>query len=215
MIATRKAPALAPSLPEFYKAFTEGGENMEQWKDIRGYEGLYQVSDLGKIRTSKGKNRKQTLNKNGYLYVNLSKNGIAHNYPVHRLVAFAFVKVDDERLTVNHKNEIKTDNRACNLEWMTLEDNLHYGTHFQRVRESRKGKLTGPSHFNYGKFGADSHTHKGKVIGVSVDDPNKVVEFPTAADAARALKISSGQLCDTLKGKYKTCGGYYWRRIDG
>lgn len=188
---------------------------MEQWRDIKGYEGLYQISDSGEVRNSKGQIRKQTLNKNGYLYVNLCKGGKVHNYPVHRLVALAFVETADEKLTVNHKNEIKTDNRACNLEWMTLDDNLRYGNHFQRAKNSRKGKLTGSSHFNYGKLGAASHTHKGKVVGVSVDDPDKVVEFPTAADAARALKISSGQLCDTLKGRYKTCGGYYWRREDG
>lgn len=188
---------------------------MERWRDVKGYEGLYQVSDLGQVKNSKGQIRKQTLNKNGYLYVNLCKAGKVHNIPVHRLVALAFVETANEGLTVNHKNEVKTDNRACSLEWMTLDDNLRYGTHFQRSRKNRKGKLTGPSHFNYGKLGADSHTHKGKVIGISVDDPNQVVEFPTAADAVRALKISSGQLCDTLKGKYKTCGGYYWRRANG
>lgn len=188
---------------------------MEQWREIKGYEGLYQVSSLGEIKTSKGKIRKQTINKNGYLYVNLCKNGKVRNHQVHRLVALAFVETDDDKLTVNHKNEIKTDNRACNLEWMTLENNLRYGTHSQRAKENRKGKLTGPSHFNYGKLGAASHTHKGKVIGISVDDPDKCIEFPTASDAARALNISSGQLCDTLKGKYKTCAGYYWRRLDG
>ena len=144
---------------------------MERWRDVKGYEGLYQVSDLGQVKNSKGQIRKQTLNKNGYLYVNLCKAGKVHNIPVHRLVALAFVETANEGLTVNHKNEVKTDNRACNLEWMTLDDNLRYGTHFQRSRKNRKGKLTGPSHFNYGKLGADSHTHKGKVIGISVDDP--------------------------------------------
>lgn len=187
---------------------------MELWKDVKGYEGLYQVSDSGRVRNSTGQIRKQTLNKNGYLYVNLCKGGKIHNYSVHRLVALAFVETDNERLTVNHKNEIKTDNRSCNLEWMTLNENLRYGTHDQRMRENRKGKAAGPEHFNYGKFGANSHTHKGRVIGISKESGN-VVEFPTAADAARALKISSGQLCDTLRGKYKTCGGYYWRREDG
>lgn len=188
---------------------------MEQWRDVTGYEGLYQVSNLGEVKNSKGQIRKQTLNKNGYLYVNLCKGGIVRNHPVHRLVAMAFVETGDKLLTVNHKNEIKTDNRACNLEWMTLEENLRYGTHDQRAQEHRKGKLSGSNHFNYGKLGAASHTHKGKVIGVSIENPDVVVEFPTAADAVRALKISSGQLCDTLKGKYKSCGGYYWRRVDG
>jgi len=187
---------------------------MEQWKDIEGYEGLYQVSNLGRIKSKSGLIRKQTMNKNGYFYVNLCKEGKVRNYPVHRLVALAFVEGSESELTVNHKNEDKADNRAENLEWMTRKDNLNYGTHNTRMRSSRKGKCAGADHFNYGKLGADSHTHKGKVVGVSVEDPEVVVEFETAADASRALNISSGQLCDTLKGKYKTCGGYYWRRLD-
>lgn len=187
---------------------------MEHWKNVEGYDGLYQVSNLGRIKTKKGLIRKQTLNKNGYLYVNLCKNGKIKNIPVHRLVAIAFVEHYENGLTVNHKNEKKTDNRADNLEWITLRDNLNYGTHNERVRQSRKGKCAGSAHFNYGKFGANSHTHKGKVIGVSVEDPDVVVRFETAADASRALHISSGQLCDTLHGKYKSCGGYYWRRLD-
>ena len=186
---------------------------MEHWKDIEGYEELYQVSDLGRIKTKKGLIRKPTLNKNGYLYVNLRKDGKTHNIPVHRLVAIAFIEGQAPELTVNHKNEDKTDNRAENLEWLTRRENLNYGTHNTRMRNSRKGKCAGADHFNYGKLGADSHTHKGKVIGVSVNDPEEVVEFDTAADASRALNISSGQLSDTLNGKYKSCGGYYWRRL--
>lgn len=188
---------------------------MEQWKDIKGYEGLYQVSDLGRIKTKKGLIRKQTLNRNGYLYVNLCNHGKIRNYPVHRLVALAFI---GEPLvigmTVNHKNEDKTDNKAVNLEWLTIQDNLKYGTGCARAKHNRKGKCVGPEHFNYGKLGANSHTHKGRVIGISVKDPEAVVEFETAADASRALNISSGQLSDTLHGKYKSCGGYYWRRLD-
>ena len=187
---------------------------METWKDVKGYEGLYQVSDLGRIKTKRGTIRKLTQNKNGYLYVNLCKDGKIKNFPVHRLVALAFIEPHEVGLTVNHKNEDKTDNRVENLEWLTRKDNLNYGTHNARVSKNRKGKCSGTEHFNYGKLGANSHTHKGKVVGVSIENPEVVVEFDTAADASRALKISSGQLCDTLKGKYKTCGGFYWRRVD-
>lgn len=194
----------------------------EIWRNVVGYEGLYQVSNLGRVRTlahvtngkpHRARIRKLTRNpKTGYFLVNLSKDGKSKNLYVHRLVALAFVDNPDNKTTVNHKNEIKTDNRAENLEWMTLRENLRYGTHDERAR-LHKPDLNGENHFNYGKRGAESHTHKGKVVGVNIID-GSVVEFDTAATASRALGISSGQLCDHLKGKYKSCGGYRWRRIN-
>ena len=198
---------------------------MELWKDIHGYEGQYQVSNLGRVRSldriaPKGKSlkgaiRKQFINKKtGYCYVNLCKNAKSNNILVHRLVASAFIDNSEHKETVNHINEIKTDNRAENLEWMSLDENLHYGSHFER---SKKNKIApkGELHPNYGKFGSNANTHKGKVIGVNKKDPNDVIEFDTAATAARILKVSSGQLCDAINGKAKSCGGYYWRRVYG
>lgn len=195
---------------------------MEIWRDIEGYDG-YQVSNQGNVRgvdrlsisgkRVRGVIRKQILNKNGYLYVNLRANNKPKNLAVHRLVASAFVENPNGCNTVNHINENKTDNRACNLEWMTLQDNLRYGTHTERATKN-KPDMTGQKHFNYGKRGSESHTHKGPVIGISKTDQNTTVKFDTAATAARALNLSSGQLCDAINGKAKSCGGYYWRRIN-
>lgn len=197
---------------------------MSIWKDVKGYEGLYEVSNAGEVRSKervnsygrrcKGIPRAFTLNRNGYLYVNLCKNGQLKNHLVHRLVAEAFVENPQHKETVNHKNEIKTDNRADNLEWLTLAENLRYGTHTERAT-AHKPDMSGAKHFNFGKRGAESKTHKGRVIGVKVSDPSVVVEFDTAATAAREMGISPGQLCDTLKGRYKSCKGYCWRRLDG
>ena len=194
----------------------------EVWRDVVGYEGLYQVSDLGRVRTlahvTNGKPQKARIRKaikhvkTGYLLVSLSKDGEQKNLYVHRLVALAFVDNPDNKPTVNHKNEIKTDNRAENLEWMTLPENLRYGTHDERARLN-KPDMSGERHPNYGRRGAEAHTHKGKVIGINIHD-GSVVEFDTAATAARTLNISTGQLCDHLKGRYKSCGGYRWRRIN-
>lgn len=194
----------------------------EIWRDVKGYEGLYQVSNIGRVRTlahiTNGKPQRAMIRKavrnakTGYLYVSLSKNGIAKNVTVHRLVAIAFVDNPEGKQTVNHKNENKCDNRAENLEWMTLPENLRYGTHDERARLNRPD-MSGDKHFNYGKFGSEATTHKGRVIGVNIHD-GSVVEFDTAATASRVLGLSSGQLCDHLKGRYKSCGGYRWRRIN-
>lgn len=198
---------------------------MEHWKDIEGYDGMYQVSDLGNVRSLdrinsygrfvKGRPRKQFINNaTGYCYVNLSKGGKVANLLVHRLVALAFVENPNGKPTVNHINENKQDNRAQNLEWMTLPENLQYGTHNERSKKNRVAPR-GKDHPAFGKFGGESRTSKGKVIGVRKDDPSVIVEFDSAASAARGLGLSTGQLCEAINGKAKSCGGYYWRRCNG
>lgn len=197
---------------------------MEIWKDVVGYEGLYQVSSEGRVRSvehvdflgrrQKEKIRRVTLNKNGYAYVNLRKDNLIKNKLVHRIVAEAFLPNPKNLETVNHKNEVKTDNRVVNLEWMTIGDNLRYGTHVERATKN-KPDMSGPRHHNYGRRGAAAHTHKGKVTAISVSDPTVILEFDTAATAARALGIYSGAINSAISGKYKTSHGYYWRREDG
>lgn len=102
---------------------------MEQWKDIEGYEGVYQISSLGRVKrlphgNSKGRIRKLRAANNGYLYVVLSKDNVPQTIRVHREVAKAFIPNPLNLETVNHKNFDKTDNRVENLEWMTERDNV-------------------------------------------------------------------------------------------
>ena len=107
-----------------------------QWRDIENYEGLYQVSNFGQIRSidrlvkqrlgvrlAKGQILKPAQNPKGYFAVSLCKENKAHTFTVHRLVANAFIPNPDNLATVNHKNLIKTDNRLCNLERLSLLDN--------------------------------------------------------------------------------------------
>ena len=106
----------------------------EYWKPVVGYEGHYQVSNFGRVKSIKfGKEiiLKQKI-KGGYYYVNLSKNGILKTYLVHRLVAEAFIDNTDNLPCVNHKDEDKTNNSVDNLEWCTQSYNINYGTRTEK-----------------------------------------------------------------------------------
>jgi hypothetical protein len=101
-------------------------EYKEIWLDVIGYEGLYQVSNLGNVRSIKNKKPrllKAFVNKNGYKYVGLCKDAIKKDYTNHRLVLLNFLPNKKNKRTVNHINGIKTDNRLCNLEWATDSEN--------------------------------------------------------------------------------------------
>lgn len=108
-----------------------GVEILETWLPIAGYEGLYEVSDLGNVRslkraTTSGKVLSQKTTTSGYSAVCLCKNNEKKTVVVHRLVATAFISNPDNKPEVNHKNGIRTDNRIANLEWVTRSENeLH------------------------------------------------------------------------------------------
>ncbi len=103
----------------------------ETFKDIKGYEGLYQVSNLGRVKSLRRWNAgerilKSIKNKNGYYRVHLLKNGNSKNFYIHRLVVGAFLENKENKPCTNHKNGIKADNRAENLEHCTIgENNKH------------------------------------------------------------------------------------------
>ena len=110
--------------------FTDTELKNEQWRDVDGYDGMYQVSDLGRVRSLKfGKVRvlRAKKDKNGYFSVMLSKNNNQKRHSVHRLVALTFIPNDDESKTIiNHINECKSDDRASNLEWCDRSYNQTY-----------------------------------------------------------------------------------------
>ena len=103
---------------------------MEIWKDCKGYEGLYQVSDNGIVWSVRSQKKlKPAMNTKGYLFVSLyARNGKIKNEYIHRLVALAFLENPNNYPQVNHKDEDKHNNTVENLEWMTCKDNINYGT---------------------------------------------------------------------------------------
>jgi len=102
---------------------------MEIWKDVLGYEGIYKVSSIGRIKSLKfGKEKilKPVLNSKKYPMVNLLKDNPRKNFLIHRLLGVAFIPNPENKCDINHINGIKNDNRIENLEWCTRSENLYH-----------------------------------------------------------------------------------------
>ena len=177
----------------------KSNEIMEEWRDIKGFEGLYQVSNLGHVKSvsrkiwngkgffrSKEKFVSQVLNHKGYLMVQLWSNKNFKTISVHRLVADAFVPNPKDLPQVNHKDEDKTNNKVSNLEWCTAKYNINYGTAKIRMAE----KCSKP------------------VIGSSLATQD-CVRFVSAAEAGRNGFCAS-HVIECCNNKRKTHKGYIW-----
>ena len=178
---------------------------MELWKDIPNYEGLYQASTEGEIKSYyTGKILKQEISKNGYCKVMLCKNRKRKLYSVHRLIAVTYLNNYNENLQVNHINGIKTDNKIKNLEMVTCKENIKHSFK-NKLQIAKKGK----EHPLYKKYGILNKTSK-KIN--QYDMNGKFIKtWNSIMDVERQLHISNSNISRCCN-KYKnSAGGYKWK----
>lgn len=185
----------------------------EIWKDIQGYEGLYQVSNLGRIKRlsyytdnllTNGKSfhkeriKKQSYDKDGYLYCTIWDKDKSKLIRSHRAVCTAFIPNELNKSCVNHKNGIKHDNRLENLEWATNSENdLHaYKTGLRTVNKTALGKT-----------GYKSST--GKIVLQFDKQGNFIKEYGSGRQAEKELNIRN--VCAVCRGEKKSSGNYIWK----
>ena len=186
----------------------------EIWKDIEGFEGYYQVSNMGRVKSlertvcnGRGYYKiperilKPKKNRGGYLQVHFYKDGKEKFYSVHRLVATAFCENPEGYTDVNHKDENKQNNCMENLEWCSRLYNNTYNGRAKKIGKKVAEKLRNDP--NRSKPVIAIHKINGLIL-----------EFPSVREASRQTGINLGNLCSCLKGKQKTAGGFAWHYAD-
>ncbi len=165
----------------------------ETWRDIIGFEGLYQVSNQGNVRSVRSNHiLKPQTRRHGYKFVWLYREGKPKHESIHRLVATAFCPKLSYQDEVNHINEDKADNRADNLEWCSHTENSIAGTRGQRIGKALTNGIRSKPVCQY--------TLGGEYIR----------EYPSLAEVTRQLGFGAGNIIHCIQGKYSHAYGYLW-----
>lgn len=160
----------------------------ETYKDIQGYEGKYQISNLGNVYSLiTNKILKPRLTLDGYYQVDLCKDGVKRHLYIHRLVAQSFLDNPKNYKIVNHKDENSMNNIASNLEWCDSTYNNNYGNCKRKISEANSIKIN-----QYDMNG------------------NFIKQWLGINNIERCLKINKGNICMCCKGKRNNAGGYKW-----
>lgn len=182
--------------------------NIETWKDIPNYEGLYQASNLGNIKSigyGRPKLLKLVLNKRlGYLYVTLWKDKKLLGKRVHRLIAQTFLENPEEKPEVNHLDGVKINNNVENLEWSTEKENtIHYiknGLRKYKISEEHRDKIN-----------KSNILKRAKTVQQFDKENNLIAEFKSAGEAAKSINIGKGNIINCCNGKLKSARGFLWK----
>ena len=182
---------------------------MEVWKDIAGYEGFYQISSLGRVKSlarvitkSNGVklNVKETIRKQskcpkGYLFISLNGENKRKMHKVHRLVAETFIPNPDNKPQVNHIDGNKRNNKVENLEWVTNSEN--------QIHALDKGLVK-----------RNINSHRSKRVRQYTRDGMFIKEFPSVAQVERELGFKNRHVATACRGEEKTAYGYVWKYVN-
>ena len=185
----------------------------EEWRPVVGYEGLYEVSNMGNVKSLKyGKERILKAGKNSadYLQVHLCKDGKAKMYTVHKLVATAFCENPEGYTVVNHIDEDKTNNNADNLEWCSRSYNNTYNDRAKKIGKKLRGRKHSEEHNKKVAEKLTNHPKTSKPI-IGIDKvTGLILEFASVHEAERETGIDPSSIIKCCKGKRNSCGGFYW-----
>lgn len=200
----------------------------EIWKDIDEYDGYYQVSTLGNVRSvdiyvrckngirlRKGRILSPTKLPNGYLQVTLSKNNKVKKYSVHRLVAQTFISNPNNLPCVNHKDENPKNNCVDNLEWCTVKYNINYGTSSKRLRSAMLNRYKTDSNWKQTCIDRLDIYHKlcmRPVCQLTLED--ELVKVWESAASTTADGFVSVNVGNCANGKRKTHHGFKWMWLE-
>lgn len=175
---------------------------MEVWKDIKNFEGMYQISNMGNVRSLNrvtynkngtkvnrvGKIKKQTIDNLGYFHVRLSKDSQTKTFRIHQLVAQAFIDNPNNYRCINHIDEDKTNNSIENLEWCSSKYNLEYSGNTKKACNSNKKQVL-------------QYDLKG----------NLIKEWESLKSIELELKYSHSAVGQCCRGNTKSSHGYVWK----
>ena len=172
----------------------------ENWKDINGYEGRYQISDLGRVRSFahdkiNGRLLSMRANKQGYYYVSLAKHCVMKSFKIHRLVAKAFIPNPNNYLCVDHIDRDKSNNKPDNLRWCTLSDNQH---NENTLRHRQENSPRGSRHV------------KSQAVEQRTLDGQLIRTYGSINEAAKATGLVSSTIRVRCYRTNNVWGGYRW-----